>query len=83
LVFGLDCVGSSIGIMAILVVVGVMSVPWMAVLAVVVVAQKVLPVRATIEVAVAVAIVGLGIVILAAPSLVPGLIPPSSLAPIM
>jgi predicted metal-binding membrane protein len=77
-VFGLDCVGSSVGLMAILVVLGVMSVTWMAVIAVVVVAQKFLPVRALIDVPLALAIVGLGIVILAVPTSVPGLIPTAS-----
>jgi predicted metal-binding membrane protein len=75
LVFGLDCLGSTIGLMAILVVVGIMSLPWMAVIAVVVVAQKILPPSAIIDVPLALAIVGLGIVILAAPSAVPGLMP--------
>jgi predicted metal-binding membrane protein len=78
LVFGLDCVGSSVGLMAILVVLGLMSVTWMAVIAVVVVAQKFLPVRALIDVPLALAIVGLGIVILAVPTSVPGLIPTAS-----
>jgi predicted metal-binding membrane protein len=75
LAFGLDCVGSTIGLMAILVVVGIMSIPWMAVIAVVVVAQKLLPPSAIIDVPLAFAIVGLGIVILAAPAAVPGLMP--------
>ena len=83
LLFGLDCVGSSIGLMAILVVVGVMSVPWMAVIAVVVVAQKLLPARTTIDFPLAIAIVGLGIVVLAAPSTVPGLMPPTRHIPMM
>jgi predicted metal-binding membrane protein len=75
LVFGLECVGSSIGLMAVLVVLGVMSVTWMAVIAVVVVAQKLLPARAIVDVPLALAIVGLGVVILAAPAFVPGLVP--------
>jgi predicted metal-binding membrane protein len=83
LLFGLDCVGSSIGLMAILVVVGVMSVPWMAVIAVVVVAQKLLPAKVIIDVPLAIAIVGLGIVVLAAPSTVPGLMPPTRHIPMM
>jgi predicted metal-binding membrane protein len=74
-VFGIDCLGSSIGLMAMLVVVGAMSVTWMAVIAVVVVAQKALPARAIIDGPLALAIVGLGIVILAAPSAIPGLVP--------
>ena len=77
LVFGLDCVGSSIGLMAVLVAVGIMSIPWMAVTAVVVTAQKVLPARPSIDVALALAITGLGIVILFAPSSFPGLMPSS------
>ena len=75
LVFGLDCVGSSIGLMAVLVVLGVMSITWMAVIAAVVVGQKLLPARAAVDVPLALAIVGLGAVILADPSLVPGLMP--------
>ena len=58
LVFGLDCVGSSIGLMAILVMLGVMSVTWMAVIAIVVVAHKLLPPNAIIDVPLAVALVG-------------------------
>ena len=83
LVFGLDCVGSSAGLMAMLVVLGVMSVTWMAVIAAVVVAQKILPARTTIDVPLAIAIVGLGIVVLAAPSSVPGLVPTTGHMPMM
>ncbi len=83
LVFGLDCVGSSAGLMAMLVVLGVMSVTCMAVIAAVVVAQKILPARATIDVTLALAIVGLGIVVLAAPSSVPGLVPTTGHMPMM
>jgi predicted metal-binding membrane protein len=75
LAFGLDCVASSAGLMAMLVVLGVMSVTWMAVIAAVVVAQKFLPARAIIDVPLALAIVGFGIVVVAAPSSVPGLVP--------
>ena len=73
LIYGLDCVGSSIGLMAMLVVLGIMSVPWMAIRAVVMVAQKVLPARSSFDVPLA--IVGLGIAILASPASVPGLVP--------
>ena len=59
--FGLCCVGSSIGLMLMLVALGVMSVTWMAVIAVVVLAQKLLPAKAAIDVPLALAIVGLGI----------------------
>jgi predicted metal-binding membrane protein len=74
--FGLRCVGSSIGLMLMLVVLGVMSVTWMSVIAVLVLAQKLLPAKAAIDVPLALAIVGLGILIVLAPSSVPGLTPP-------
>jgi predicted metal-binding membrane protein len=62
--FGLYCVGSSVGLMVMLVALGVMSVTWMAVVASFVLAQKLLPPRASVDVPVALAIVGLGILIL-------------------
>ena len=74
--FGLYCVGSSIGLMLMLVGLGVMSVTWMSVIAVLVLAQKLLPPRAAIDVSLALAIIGLGILIVVAPSSVPGLTPP-------
>ena len=74
--FGLCCVGSSIGLMAMLVALGVMSVAWMSVIAVLVVAQKLLPAKAAIDVPLALAIIGLGILIIIAPASVPGLTPP-------
>jgi predicted metal-binding membrane protein len=74
--FGLCCVGSSIGLMLVLVAVGVMSVTWMAVIAVLVLGQKLLPAKAAIDVPLALAIVGLGTLIVIAPSLVPGVTPP-------
>jgi predicted metal-binding membrane protein len=74
--FGLCCVGSSIGLMAMLVVLGVMSVTWMSVIAVLAFAQKILPPKAATDVPLALAITGLGILIVIAPALVPGLTPP-------
>ena len=74
--FGLCCVGSSIGLMVLLVAVSVMSVTWMCVIAVLVLAQKLLPPKAVIDVPLALAIVGLGVLIFIAPSAVPGLTPP-------
>jgi predicted metal-binding membrane protein len=71
--FGLNCAGSSIGLMVMLVALGVMSVTWMSVIAVLVLAQKLLPPRASIDVPLALAIVGLGILIVIVPSSVPGL----------
>jgi predicted metal-binding membrane protein len=74
--FGLCCAGSSIGLMLILLALGVMSVTWMAVIAVIVFAQKLLPARAAIDVPLALAIAGLGTWIIIAPWSVPGLTPP-------
>ena len=74
--FGLCCVGSSIGLMLMLVALGVMSVIWMAVIAVLVLAQKLLPANTALDVPLALAIVGLGVWIVLAPSSVPGLVPP-------
>jgi predicted metal-binding membrane protein len=73
--FGLHCVGSSIGLMLIFVAMGAMSVIWMPVITVLVLAQKLLPAKAAIDVPVALGIVGLGILIVIAPSSVPGLTP--------
>jgi len=60
---GLWCVGSSIGLMVVLVALGIMSVTWMAVIGVLVLAQKLLPPRASVDVPVALAIVGFGILV--------------------
>jgi predicted metal-binding membrane protein len=70
--FGLFCVGSSIGLMVMLIALGVMSVAWMSVVAVLVFGQKLLPPRAAIDIPLALAIIGLGIVLLLAPGAVPG-----------
>jgi predicted metal-binding membrane protein len=74
--FGLCCLGSSAGLMAMLVVLGLMSVGWMAVITVVVTAQKVMPPRAAADVPLALAIVALGVLIIVDPSWIPGLTPP-------
>ena len=73
--FGLNCVGSSAGLMLLFLAVGAMSITWMCVVALLVLAQKLLPPRAAIDVPVAFAIVGLGVAITIAPSAVPGLMP--------
>jgi predicted metal-binding membrane protein len=74
--FGLCCVGSSIGLMLILVALSIMSVTWMAAIAVLVLAEKLIPAKAAIDVPLALAIVGLGVLIIIVPSSVPGLLPP-------
>jgi predicted metal-binding membrane protein len=76
--FGLCCVGSSIGLMLMLVALGVMSVTWMAVVAALVLVQKLLPAKAAIDLPLALAILGFGLLIVIAPSSVPGLTPPMS-----
>jgi predicted metal-binding membrane protein len=74
--FGLNCVGSSIGLMLLLVALGVMSITWMSAIAAIVLAQKLLPAKPAIDVPLALAIIGLGILIVLAPSSVPGFMPP-------
>ena len=74
--FGIYCVGSSIGLMAMLVALGAMSVTWMLVIAALVFAQKWLPAKPAIDVPLAVALVALGVLIITAPGFVPGLMPP-------
>jgi predicted metal-binding membrane protein len=61
--FSACCVGSSVGLMAVLVALGAMSLAWMAAVAVVVLAQKLLAPRAAIDVPLALAIVALGVVV--------------------
>jgi predicted metal-binding membrane protein len=65
--FGADCVGSSIGLMLMLIALGVMSITWMSVIAAVVLAQKLLPEQGFVDVPLALAIVAFGIVILVSP----------------
>jgi predicted metal-binding membrane protein len=55
---------------------GVMSVGWMAVIAIPVTAQKLLPPSAAIDVPVALALAAFGVLIITDPSSVPGLTPP-------
>ena len=60
---GVHCIGASLGLMAMFVALGVMNVAWMAVVGVVVLAQKLLPPRASIDVPLALAIVVLGLIV--------------------
>jgi predicted metal-binding membrane protein len=73
--FGLCCSGSSMGLMLMLLALGAMSLIWMSVVAVLVLAQKLLPPKAAVDVPLALAILGFGIWIVLAPSSVPGLVP--------
>ncbi len=74
--YGLCCLGSSLGLMAMLVALSVMSVIWMAVITVLALGQKLLPVKAAVDVPLALAIAGLGILIVLAPATIPGITPP-------
>jgi predicted metal-binding membrane protein len=75
-VYGLWCVGSSIGLMVMLIALGVMSIAGMGITSALIVAQKLLPARIAIDAPLAAAIIGLGILMVYAPSSIPGLMRP-------
>ena len=68
---GFDCVGSCLGLMLAAMALGVTSAAGMTVVALLVAAQKLLPGKAAVDVPLALAIVGLGLLVLIAPSSVP------------
>jgi predicted metal-binding membrane protein len=70
------CVGSTIGLMVMLVALGFMNIGWMVAVTAIAVAQKLLPAKAAVDVPIALAIIGFGIFIIIAPASVPGLVPP-------
>ena len=74
--FGLCCLGSSIGLMLVVVAVNMMSIPWMAAIAAIVLAQKLFREKTAVDVALALAMVALGVLIVVSPSAVPGLMRP-------
>ena len=74
--FGLCCVGSTVGLTAVLVALGVMGIPWMVMITIIVLAQKLLPPIPAVDTLLALAITGLGVLIVVSPALVPGLAPP-------
>src|SRR5512146_2634823 len=71
--FGLCCLGSTAGLMLILIALSVMSIAWMVVIAALALAQKLLAPRPAVDMPVALAIIALGALIVTAPSAVPGL----------
>jgi len=75
LAYGGWCIGTSAGVMAVLLALAPMSIAWMAIGAAVVLAQKLLPPAPAVDVPVALAIVALGVLVAAAPAAVPGLAP--------
>ncbi len=73
---GAWCVGCCWALMASLFALGVMSVTWMAVVAALIAAEKVLPWRRTSSYGTALVLLALGIVVLVAPDALPGLTVP-------
>lgn len=80
LAHGFDCVGCSGPLMAVLFALGVMSLFWMAVVAVAIFVEKVLPRGPRFAPAFAVALVALGIWVAVSPASVPGLTEPGGSA---
>jgi predicted metal-binding membrane protein len=83
LAHGLDCVGSSGALMAVLFVLGVMSLFWMAVFAVVIFVEKVVPRGPRLVPVLAVGLVALGIWVAVSPASVPWLTDPGGRSPSM
>jgi len=83
IVHGIHCVGCCWGLMLVVFALGVMSLLWMSMLAVLMFAEKVLPWGTRITKPLAVGLVILGFWVVAAPETVPGLTHPSSGAPRM
>jgi predicted metal-binding membrane protein len=83
LAHGVDCVGCSGALMAVLFVLGVMSPFWMAVVAVAIFAEKVLPHGDRLATLLAVALVALGVWVGVSPASVPGLTQPGGSSPSM
>ena len=75
---GLNCVGCSGGLMAVLFALGVMSITWMVVVAAVIFAEKVLPHGLRLSLVVGPTLIALGIWVSVSPSSVPGLTEPDS-----
>jgi predicted metal-binding membrane protein len=61
--FGVYCVGSSIGLMAMLAALGLMNVMWMAVVAVLISTQKLLPPKSALDNALALGLLAVGVVV--------------------
>jgi predicted metal-binding membrane protein len=78
LAHGRDCLGCSGGLMVVLFVLGVMSLSWMAIVAVAIFAEKVLPRGPRLTSVVAIALIALGIWVAVSPESIPGLTEPGS-----
>ena len=80
---GAFCVGCCWGLMLALFVLGVMSLFWMAVVAAVIFAEKLVPRGERLARVFAIALVGLGVWVAVSPGSVPGLVQPDSAGPAM
>jgi len=80
---GLWCIGCCWALMAALFALGVMSIPWMAVIAVFIAAEKLLPWRRLATTLVTVALLALGLAVALVPEHVPGLMAPTTTMPEM
>ncbi len=74
--FGLCCAGPSIGLMLIQIALGIMSIVWMVVITVIIVAQKILPPMPAVDNPLALVIVGFGLLVVLSPSSIPGVLLP-------
>jgi predicted metal-binding membrane protein len=75
---GAWCLGCCWALMAALFALGVMSVSWMALVAAIIAAEKMLPWRRTVTYATAAVLFGLGVLVLVVPDMLPALTIPSS-----
>jgi predicted metal-binding membrane protein len=80
---GAWCVGCCWALMASLFALGVMSIPWMALVAGIIAVEKMLPWRRVVTCGTAVVLAALGVLLLAAPDALPALTIPSGAAPMM
>jgi predicted metal-binding membrane protein len=80
---GAWCVGCCWALMASLFALGVMSIAWMALVAALIAAEKVLPWRRGVTYGTAALLLALGVLIVVAPGSVPGLTIPAHGAPAM
>ncbi len=72
---GSFCVVMTIGLMAMQIAIGIMSLGWMVVVTLIICAQKLMPPREPIDTILALALIALGLAIIAVPEHVPGLMP--------
>jgi predicted metal-binding membrane protein len=70
--FGLNCVGSCIGLMAMLMALGFMSIGWMLMTTALVLSQRLLPTKDNIDIPLALEIIALGVLIVIASIVFPG-----------